>query len=108
MPNTEGRLVDENDQDVPIGEPGELWLRGPGLMKWVSLSISNGRDSWCGREYVGNPKATAETITPDGWLRTGDIAVYHPEGFLTIVDRRKELIKYKGFQGKRNGLCLEC
>ena len=57
------------------------------------------------RGYVGNPQATAETITSDGWLRTGDIAVYDSEGFLTIVDRRKELIKYKGFQGKQPLLC---
>ena len=53
-----------------------------------------------GRGYVGNPAATADTITPDGWLRTGDVAVVSPEGFITIVDRRKELIKYKGFQGQ--------
>ena len=51
------------------------------------------------RGYVGNPHATAETITPDGWLKTGDVAVCNREGFITIVDRRKELIKYKGFQG---------
>ena len=44
---------------------------------------------------MGNPSATASAITPDGWFKTGDIAVSDAEGFLTIVDRRKELIKYK-------------
>ena len=45
-------------------------------------------------------KATKDSITPDGWFRTGDIAIRDSEGFYTIVDRKKELIKYKGFQGK--------
>lgn len=44
-------------------------------------------------------KATKDAITPDGWFKTGDIAIRDPEGFYTIVDRKKELIKYKGFQG---------
>ncbi|KAJ3534679.1 hypothetical protein NM688_g7100 [Phlebia brevispora] len=80
--NTEGRLVDENGNDVPSGTPGEIWLRGPSVMKG----------------YVNNPQATADVMTPDGWLKTGDIALSTPDGYLTIVDRRKELIKYKGFQ----------
>ncbi len=48
---------------------------------------------------MGNPQATADSITPDGWLKTGDIARFDEDGFLFIVDRRKEMIKYKGFQG---------
>jgi len=44
-------------------------------------------------------KATKDSITPDGWFKTGDIATRDSEGFYTIIDRRKELIKYKGFQG---------
>lgn len=51
------------------------------------------------RGYAKNPKATAETITPDGWLRTGDVSIADEAGFLSITDRIKELIKYKGFQG---------
>lgn len=48
--------------------------------------------------YVGDYKATAETIDPDGWLRTGDLCYIDSKGFLFIVDRLKELIKYKGYQ----------
>jgi 4-coumarate--CoA ligase len=48
--------------------------------------------------YLNNPTATKNAITPDGWFKTGDIAVIDDEGFFTIVDRLKELIKYKGFQ----------
>lgn len=82
LPNLEARLVDEADIDVPEGEAGELWVRGPTIMKG----------------YLGNAKATADSITPDGWFKTGDVAVLDSEGFYKIVDRRKELIKYKGFQ----------
>lgn len=49
------------------------------------------------RGYLNNPKATADAITPDGWFKTGDMAIRDKEGFFTIVDRKKELIKYKGF-----------
>ncbi|TFY82241.1 hypothetical protein EWM64_g1771, partial [Hericium alpestre] len=48
--------------------------------------------------YIGNEAATRNSITPDGWFKTGDIAVRDEEGFWYIVDRKKELIKYKGFQ----------
>ncbi|EHY61276.1 hypothetical protein HRR83_008973 [Exophiala dermatitidis] len=61
---------------------GELWCRGPNIMKG----------------YWNNPKATAETLTPDGWLKTGDIAYVDDEGMFFIVDRKKELIKVKGNQ----------
>ncbi|EKM52327.1 uncharacterized protein PHACADRAFT_211599 [Phanerochaete carnosa HHB-10118-sp] len=84
MSNLEGRIVDKSGRDVAVGTPGELWLRGPNIMKG----------------YVNNPEATAETLTQDGWLKTGDVAVRDSHGFLAIVDRWKELIKYKGFQGK--------
>ncbi|KAI0345623.1 acetyl-CoA synthetase-like protein [Trametopsis cervina] len=82
LPNIDGRLVDENGAVVPRGSPGELWVRGPNFMK----------------EYVGNPKATQETRTADGWFKTGDVMTLDNDGFLTVVDRKKELIKYKGFQ----------
>jgi acyl-CoA synthetase (AMP-forming)/AMP-acid ligase II len=83
IPNTEARLVDpETEEDVPEGEQGEIWIRGPQVMKG----------------YLNNDEATAETLVEDGWLRTGDIARIDPEGFTFIVDRLKELIKYKGYQ----------
>ena len=83
LPSTECRLVDpETGEDVGEGERGELWIRGPQVMKG----------------YLNNDEATAATIDADGWLHTGDIAVVDSDGFYEIVDRLKELIKYKGFQ----------
>lgn len=84
MPSLEARLVDENGQDVHgFNEPGELWLRGANIMAG----------------YLRNPKATAETFSPDGqWLRTGDVARVNETGQWFIVDRFKELIKSKGHQ----------
>jgi acyl-CoA synthetase (AMP-forming)/AMP-acid ligase II len=83
VPNLECRIVDlATGEDAPAGEPGELWMRGPNVMKG----------------YLNNPQATAETIDADGWLHTGDIAVVDEDGYFTIVDRVKELIKVKGFQ----------
>jgi len=81
--NTQCRIVDpETGQDLPVGADGELWVKGPQVMKG----------------YLNNPKATAETIVEDGWLRTGDIGHFDEDGYLYITDRLKELIKYKGFQ----------
>jgi acyl-CoA synthetase (AMP-forming)/AMP-acid ligase II len=83
LPNTECRIIDpESGEDVGDGERGELWIRGPQVMKG----------------YLNNPEATAATVDDDGWLHTGDIAVRHDDGYFEIVDRLKELIKYKGFQ----------
>jgi acyl-CoA synthetase (AMP-forming)/AMP-acid ligase II len=83
VPNTECRIVDvTSGQDPPAGEPGELLIRGPQVMKG----------------YLNKPEATALTIDPDGWLHTGDVARIEENGSLRIVDRVKELIKYKGFQ----------
>lgn len=82
-PSTEVRLVDpETGEDAPGGGPGEIWVRGPQVM----------------RGYLNRPDATAETVVEDGWLRTGDIATVEPDGNFFVVDRLKELIKYKGFQ----------
>lgn len=86
MPCVEARLVDEDGRDVAheqgeYGKPGELWMRGPTIMKG----------------YLNNEAATRDAITPDGWFKTGDVAIYRDEHFF-IVDRKKELIKYKGFQ----------
>ena len=81
--NTETRIVDPaTGEDCGPDQEGELWVRGPQVMKG----------------YLNNPEATAATIDADGWLHTGDIAVIDEEGFVSIVDRLKELIKVKGFQ----------
>lgn len=88
VPNTEARLVDpESGEDVLVpadgpSAPGELWVRGPQVMVG----------------YLNRPEATAEMLDADGWLRTGDIATTDAEGIFHIVDRLKELIKYKGYQ----------
>ena len=83
LPGTECRLVDpETRSDAEPDERGELWIRGPQVMDG----------------YLNNEEATAATIDSDGWLHTGDIAVVDSDGFFEIVDRLKELIKYKGYQ----------
>jgi len=89
VPNTEYKIVDLDTEDldeIPVPESGrsksgELWIRGPQVMKG----------------YLNNPEATAATLV-DGWLRTGDVAELDKEGNAYIVDRFKELIKYKGYQ----------
>ncbi len=82
-PNTEMRVVDPlTGDDVEVGVDGEIWVRGPQVMKG----------------YLNNDAATAATITDDGWLRTGDIGHIDEENHVFVVDRLKELIKYKGFQ----------
>jgi acyl-CoA synthetase (AMP-forming)/AMP-acid ligase II len=83
VPNTEFRIVKVgSNDDVNAGERGELWVRGPQVMQG----------------YWNNRDATDATIDADGWLHTGDIATMDAEGRLYIVDRVKELIKYKGYQ----------
>ena len=83
LPNTECRIVDsETGEDAAEGERGELWIRGPQVMQG----------------YLNNEEATRATIDGDGWLHTGDVAVIDEDGYFAIVDRVKELIKYKGFQ----------
>ena len=82
-PNVQCRIVDiETGQDLDTGKEGELWIKGPNVMQG----------------YLNNPDATAATIVEDGWLRTGDISYIDGDGHMFIVDRLKELIKYKGFQ----------
>ena len=83
VPNTEARLVDpETGADVAEGEEGEIWVRGPQVMLG----------------YLNNDEATADALVGDGWIRTGDIGRVDENGFFYIVDRLKELIKYKGHQ----------
>jgi acyl-CoA synthetase (AMP-forming)/AMP-acid ligase II len=80
---TEARLVDPaTGADVGTGEVGELWLRGPQVMKG----------------YFGRPEDTSATVDEEGWLHTGDLARVDAGGNFFIVDRVKELIKYKGYQ----------
>ncbi|MEU9209376.1 4-coumarate--CoA ligase family protein [Streptomyces sp. NPDC048415] len=91
-PGTVGRLIagtemrvvslDDPDKDLGIGEAGEIVIRGPQVMKG----------------YLGRPDDTAAMIDPAGWLHTGDVGYVDSDGWLFIVDRVKELIKYKGFQ----------
>ncbi|XP_065873518.1 4-coumarate--CoA ligase-like 9 [Euphorbia lathyris] len=79
----EAKIVDPSTGEaLPPGQRGELWLRGPTIMKG----------------YVGDEKATSETLDSDGWLKTGDICYFDSNGFIYIVDRLKELIKYKAYQ----------
>lgn len=78
--NVENKVVDENGEEVPKGEVGELIVRGPNVM--------NG--------YYKMPEATAETIR-DGWLYTGDMAKEDEEGYFYIVDRKKDMIIVGGY-----------
>ena len=94
--DTEEKVVDVDDESIemPSGEVGELLIRGPQIMQG----------------YYNNPTASAETITSDGWLKTGDIVKMDKDGYVWILDRKKELIKYKGFQvppAELEGILLE-
>ena len=83
LPNTEFRIVDLTTHlDAQPGELGEVWVRGPQVMKG----------------YLHNPDATQEMIDGDRWLHTGDVGRADEDGYLYVVDRVKELIKYKGIQ----------
>ncbi|KAI7848136.1 hypothetical protein BDC45DRAFT_524106 [Circinella umbellata] len=83
IPAMRSKLVDLDGNEVTeVNKPGELWVQGPNIMLG----------------YKGNPEATAGAITKDNWLLTGDVVTKDENGNLYIVDRIKELIKYKGFQ----------
>jgi acyl-CoA synthetase (AMP-forming)/AMP-acid ligase II len=83
IPNTTCKVVDtETGAELGPHKKGEIWVRGPQVMKG----------------YLNRPEATAQTVDADGWLHTGDIGYADEEGHFYIVDRLKELIKYKGFQ----------
>ncbi|MBA0788062.1 hypothetical protein Gotri_026954 [Gossypium trilobum] len=81
--NMEAKVVDpDSGKALNVNQTGELRLRGPSVMKG----------------YFSNPEATTSTLDSDGWLRTGDLCYIDEDGFVFIVDRLKELIKYKGYQ----------
>ena len=86
MPVYEAKCVDDDGNTVPTGEVGELWVRGAAVIKG----------------YINKPEATASTIT-DGWLHTGDIARMDEDGFIFIVDRKKDMV----LRGGENVYCAE-
>ena len=81
IPNTEISIRDDDDNEVALGEPGEICVRGPQVMKG----------------YWGNEEATSEAIDEDGFFKTGDIGSLDKKGFLSIVDRKKDMILVSGF-----------
>lgn len=83
VPSTECRIVDvSSGKDVDPGQPGEIWMRGPQVMQG----------------YLNNPEATKACLDGDRWFHSGDIGYADDDGYFFVVDRLKELIKYKGMQ----------
>ena len=87
-PTVEIEVVDADGTPVPTGATGEIWLRGPTIMR---------------RGYWNRPDATAEAMTPEGWFRSGDIGRFDDDGFLYLVDRAKDMI----IRGGENVYCVE-
>jgi long-chain acyl-CoA synthetase len=81
MPSTDIRLLDDAGRDVPVGEAGEVCAKGPQVMSG----------------YWGKPEANAAAFTEDGYFRTGDVGVFDEQGFLKIVDRKKDMVIVSGF-----------
>ena len=81
IPGEEVRIVDDEGDDVPLGDAGELWVRGPNVFAG----------------YWEDAAATAAVLTPTGWLRTGDVAVLDDDGEIHLVDRAKDIIIVNGF-----------
>ena len=86
MPSFEAKVVDDAGNELPAGQPGELWVRGASVIKG----------------YINRPDATAESIT-DGWLHTGDVARIDEDGFIFLVDRKKDMV----LRGGENVYCAE-
>jgi len=81
IPSTDIAIRDDNNQDVPLGQPGEICIKGPQVMKG----------------YWQRPDETARAITPDGFFHSGDIGVMDEKGYIRIVDRKKDMINVSGF-----------
>ncbi|MBI5448431.1 MAG: AMP-binding protein [Gammaproteobacteria bacterium] len=81
VPSTDISVRDDNNQELGVNQIGELWVRGPQVM----------------RGYWNNPEETAKVFMPDGWLKTGDIAQITEKGFVKLIDRKKEMILVSGF-----------
>jgi len=88
VPGTDCKVVDADGVALGFDTPGELCVKGPQVMKGYWL----------------RPEATAEVLDAEGWLRTGDIAVIEPDGYLRIVDRKKDMILVSGFNVYPNEL----
>lgn len=110
-PNVQAKVVDWlTGALLPPGSVGELWLRTPGNMKGncrllFDINILNSkkfRIYCCSNTsvtgYLNNIDATVGALDKEGWLHTGDIVYFDQEGYLFVIDRLKEVIKYKGFQ----------
>ncbi len=82
LPNQTAKFMSPEETEVPVGEVGELWIKGPNIFKG----------------YLNNPEGTANALTDDDYFKTGDVGYLDKEGNFYITDRVKELIKYKGFQ----------
>jgi long-chain acyl-CoA synthetase len=82
VPGTEVSVRDERGKSLAIGETGEVWVRGPQVMQG----------------YWGRPEETRNTLTDDGWLKTGDIGMIDPQGFVKLLDRKKDMIIVSGFK----------
>ncbi|AQV95702.1 long-chain-fatty-acid--CoA ligase [Cupriavidus necator] len=95
LPSTEVVIRDDDGKDVPLGQPGEICIRGPQVMAG----------------YWNRPDETAKVMTPDGFFKTGDIGVMDERGYTKIVDRKKDMILVSGFNVYPNeveGVVAEC
>ena len=81
LPSTEMKIIDDEGQDVAVGQPGEIAIRGPQVMAG----------------YWQRPDETARVMLADGWFRSGDIGIMDERGYFRIVDRKKDMILVSGF-----------
>lgn len=81
LPSTEVKICNDAGEEMPLGMAGEIYVRGPQVM----------------RGYWNRPEQTKETKTTDGWLRTGDVGVFEPSGFIRLIDRKNDVIDVSGF-----------
>jgi long-chain acyl-CoA synthetase len=82
IPSTQATILDESDNELAVGEVGEISVRGPQVM----------------REYWNRPDETEKVFTRDGWLRTGDMGFMDERGYFRITDRKKDIIVVSGFK----------